>query len=86
MRVQEIAKGLKKAGLNKKSWNKKSNCITGDYEIREFNYNGVHSTVTLNYGVFNKEQKGKSIEDVIFILNSMGLKTENRNGIIAILK
>ena len=85
MRVQEIAKGLKKAGLNKKSWNTKSNCVTGDYEIREFNYNGIHSYITLNYGVFNEEQKGKSIEDVIMILKTMGLKTENKNGIIAIL-
>ena len=86
MRVQEIAKGLKKAGLKKLSWNKKTNCIIGDYEIREFNFNGVHSTVNLNYGVFNKEQKGKSIEEVIFILTLMGLKAENRNGVIAILK
>lgn len=86
MRVQEIAKELKKAGLKKKVWSKKENCLIGDYEIREFNYNGIHSTVNVNTGVFNKNNKGQSIECIMTILNSLGLKTENRNGVIAILK
>ena len=86
MRVQDIAKGLKKAGLSKMSWDNKLCCLTGDYEIKEFNYIGVHSIVNINSGVFNKNLKGKSIDDVMNILTSLGLKTENRNGIIAILK
>tara|TARA_R110000796_G_scaffold192641_1_gene309278 strand:+ start:309 stop:569 length:261 start_codon:yes stop_codon:yes gene_type:complete len=86
MRVQDIAKGLTKAGLKKMSWNTKENCIKGDYEIREFNYNGIHSYVSVNHGVFNKEQRGVTIDKVVVILNDLGLNTKEVKGIIQILK
>ena len=86
MRVQDIAKQLKKAGFRKICWDSKKGCNVGDFKIKSFDFNGIHSTIDVNNGVFNKEYKGAPIEKIINVLTSVGLRSENRNGIIAVFK
>jgi hypothetical protein len=80
MRVQEIAKILNKAGL-KKAYTKNVNFQTvrnGDYEVREFNYNGVNC--------YFLPVNGMKVETIIEILTNSGLKVENRKGYATVLK
>jgi hypothetical protein len=86
MRVQEIAKVLTKKGMVKMSWNKKENCVTGDYEIKKFDFNGIYATVNVNTGIFNSEKSGQTIEAIETILRNAGLRVENKRGVLAIFK
>lgn len=80
MRVQEIAKILNKAGLKKASTKKVDfqTVRTGDYEVREFNYNGINC--------YFLPVNGMKVETIIEILIGAGLKVENRKGYAAVLK
>ena len=86
MRVQEIAKVLTKKGMVKMSWNKKENCVTGDYEIKKFDFNGILATVNVNHGVFNIEKAGETIEVIESILKNEGFIVGNKRGVLAIYK
>ena len=79
MRVQEIAKILNKAGLRKKTTKRVDfkTVVTGDYEAREFNYNGVNC--------YFLPVNGMKVETIIEILSKNGLKVENRKGYATVL-
>lgn len=80
MRVQEIAKILNKAGLRKAS-TKNIDFKTvriGDYEAREFNFNGVNC--------YFLPVNGMKVETIINILTREGLKVENRNGYATVIR
>lgn len=80
MRVQEIAKILNKAGLRKASTKNVDfkTVQTGDYQSREFNYNGVNC--------YFLPVNGMKVETIIEILTNAGLKVENRKGYATVLK
>jgi predicted RNA binding protein YcfA (HicA-like mRNA interferase family) len=80
MRVQEIAKILNKAGLRKKSTKRVDfkTVITGDYEARKFNYNGINCYIL--------PVNGMKVETIIEILSKNGLNVENRKGYATVLK
>jgi len=79
MRVQEIAKILNKAGLKKASTKKVGfqTVRIGDYEVREFNYNGVNC--------YFLPVNGMKVETIIEILSKNGLNVENRKGYATVL-